>query len=101
MDGLSGRGPVDHQPARSIAGVEVHEEELRELLLNTRFEAAHASGADNCTSGTTWTRSATNIRSAVNSSTTCLNRVCPAGEQRRVLITGLRALDGRDDLEVL
>ena len=23
-----------------------------------------------------------------------------AGEQRRVLVTGLRALDGRDDLEV-
>ena len=97
-DGLSGlvrltlSGEID-------AGVEVHEEQLRELLL-TRFEGARIRrGQLHAGYDLDAIRQEHTVRGQF------VNDVLQSGlsddERRRVLITGLRALDGRDDLEVL
>ena len=98
IDGLSGlvrvtaAGEID-------TGAEVHEEELRELLLS-RFEAARIRrGQLHAGYDLDAIRQEHTVRGQF------VNDVLESGlaedEQRRVLITGLRALDGRDDLEVL
>lgn len=98
MDGLSGL--VRLTIAGEIgAGVEVHEEELRELLLS-RFEGARIRrGQLHVGYDLDAIRHEHTVRGQF------VNDVLESGlsgdEQRRVLITGLRALDGRDDLEVL
>jgi len=81
------------------AGVEVHEEELRELLLS-RFEGVRIRrGQLHAGYDLDAIRQEPTVRGQF------VNDVLESGlssdEQRRVLITGLRALDGRDDLEVL
>ena len=97
-DGLSGL--VRLTIAGEIAAdVEVHEEELRELLLS-RFEGARIrrgrlhAGYDLDAIGQEPTVRGQFVNDVMESSLS-------GDEQRRVLITGLRALDGRDDLEVL
>ena len=97
-DGLSGvvrltvSGEIDED-------VVLHEDELRDFLL-TRFEAAQIRRGE--------LRAGYDL-DAIRQEPTVrgrfVNDVMEAGlpedEQRRVLITGLRALDGREDLEVL
>ena len=79
--------------------VVLHEDELRDYLL-TRFDAAQIRRGE--------LRAGYDLDSIRQEPTVrgrFVNDVIEAGlpedEQRRVLITGLRALDGREDLEVL
>lgn len=80
-------------------GIELHEDELRDFLL-PQFEAAQIRrGQLRAGYDLDAIRQEHTVRGQF------VNDVLDAGlsedEQRRVLITGLRALDGRDDLEVL
>ena len=97
-DGLSGlvrltvSGEIDSH-------VELRQDELRDILLS-RFEAARIRRGD--------LRAGYDLDAIRQEHTVrgqFVNDVLDAGlpedEQRRVLIAGLRALDGRDDLEVL
>ena len=79
--------------------VELHESELRDVLLS-RFEAARIRRGE--------LRAGYDLDAIRRENTVrgqFVNDVLDADlsgdEQRRVLMTGLRALDGRDDLEVL
>lgn len=80
-------------------GVELHEDELRDFLL-TRFEAVQIRrGQLHPGYDLDAIRQEPTVRGRfVND---VMEAGLPADEQRRVLITGLRALDGREDLEVL
>ena len=97
-DGLSGvvrltvSGEIDE-------GVVLHEDELRHYLL-TRFEAAQIRrGELHAGYDLDAIRQEPTVRGRfVND---VIEAGLPGDEQRRVLITGLRALDGREDLEVL
>ena len=97
-DGLSGvvrltvSGEID-------PGVELHEDELRDFL-NTRFEAVQIRrGHLHAGYDLDAIRQEHTVRGQfVND---VLESDLPEDEQRRVLITGLRALDGHGDLEVL
>ena len=98
IDGLSGLARL------TVGGeihsrVELHEDELREVLLS-RFEAVRIRRGD--------LRTGYDLDAIAGEHTVrgqfvndVLAARLPEDEQRRVLITGLRALDGRDDLEVL
>ena len=98
VDGLSGlvrltvSGEIDSR-------VELNENELRDILL-ARFEAARIRRGE--------LRAGYNLDAIRQENTVrgqfvndVLDSDLPGDEQRRVLMTGLRALDGRDDLEVM
>ena len=79
--------------------VELNENELRDILLS-RFEAARIRRGE--------LRAGYNLDAIRQENTVrgqfvndVLDSDLPGDEQRRVLMTGLRALDGRDDLEVM
>ena len=98
VDGLSGlvrltvSGEIDSR-------VELNENELRDILLS-RFEAARIRRGE--------LRAGYNLDAIRQENTVrgqfvndVLDSDLPGDEQRRVLMTGLRALDGRDDLELM
>ncbi|MDE0226059.1 MAG: metallophosphoesterase [Gammaproteobacteria bacterium] len=98
VDGLSGlvrltvSGEIDRR-------VELHENELRDVLL-ARFEAARIRRGE--------LRAGYDLDAIRHENTVrgqfvndVLDADLPEDERRRVLMTGLRALDGRGDLEVL
>ena len=97
-DGLSGlvrltvSGEIDSR-------VELHEDALRDFLLS-RFEGARIRRGDlRAGYDLDAIRQEHTVRGQfVND---VLDTDLPEDERQRVLITGLRALDGRDDLEVL
>ena len=98
VDGLSGLvrltvcGEIDHR-------VELHENELRDVLL-ARFEAVRIRRGELRTGyDLDAIRRENTVRGRfVND---VLDADLPENERRHVLMTGLRALDGRGELEVL